>query len=135
MPMLKDLGHFPAGGPESREAKLFYHLSEDNSIRMISGKRTPALLSVWASNDVVQFGTIKLLSGGAGPQQTEWDAHKGDAVFYVLEGPMTFFIKDRVETYDVQEGDFMFIPAGETYKIINYYGKTIKAVFSVAPEF
>lgn len=135
MPMLKDLGHFPAGGPESRKAKLFYHLTEDNSIRMISGKRTPALLSVWASNDVVQFGTIKILSGGAGPQQTEWDAHKGDAVFHVLQGPMTFFVRDSGETYDVEEGDFMFIPAGQTYKIINYYGKTIKAVFSVAPEF
>ena len=135
MPMLKDLGQYPASGPESRDEKLFYHLTEENSIRMISGKKTPALLSVWASNDVVQFGTLKLLSGGAGPQQTEWDSHKGDAVFYVLEGPMTFFIKGRSETYDVQQGDFMFIPAGETYKIINYYGKSIKAVFSVAPEF
>lgn len=99
-----------------------------------SGKKTPALLSVWASNDVVQFGTIKVLSGGAGPQQTEYDSHKGDAVFHVLHGPMTFYIKDRKETYDVQEGDFMFIPEGEIYKIINFYEKTIEAVFAIAPE-
>ena len=136
MPMLKDLGHFPGSGPESREAKLFYHLKDDNehAIRMISGKKTPALISLWVSNDVMQFGTIKVLTGGAGPQQTEWDAHKGDAVFHVLSGPMTFLIKDRVETYDVEEGDFMFIPAGEQYKILNFYGKTIEAVFSIAPE-
>lgn len=135
MATLNDLGRFPAAGPEARDAMLFYKLSDENSIRMISGKRTPALLSVWASNDVVQFGTIKLLTGGPGPQQTEYDKHPGDAVFHVLSGPMTFYMKERGETFDVEEGDFMVIPAGETYKIINYYGKTIEAVFIVAPEF
>lgn len=134
-PMVKDLGAFPASGPEGREKKIFYHLSDDNSIKMISGKRTPALLSVWASNDVVQFGTIKVLSGGPGPQQTEWDQHPGDIVFYILKGTMSFFVKEQGDTFDVEEGDFMYIPAGMTYKIINYYGKTTEAIFSVAPEF
>lgn len=129
------LGAFPEAGPAAREKKLFYKLTEEESIRLISGKKTPALLSVWSSNDVVQFGTIKVLSGGAGPQQTEFDRHPGDAVFYVLDGPLTFYIKERKETYDVQPGDFMFIPEGETYKIINFYGKTAKAVFMVAPKF
>lgn len=133
--MRQDLGRFPAPGPQSREDKLFYKLTEDEGIKMISGKKTPALLSVWASNDVIQFGTIKILAGGAGPQQTEFDTHKGDAVFYVTDGPMTFYLPDRVETYDVEPGDFMFIPQGERYKIINYYGHTIRAVFMVAPEF
>lgn len=133
--MMKDLGHFPASGPQSREDKLFYKLTDTEGIKMISGKKTPALLSVWASNDVVQFGTIKVLSGGPGPQQTEFDTHNGDAVFYVKEGPMTFYLPDRVETYDVEPGDFMFIPQGERYKIINYYEHTAFAVFAVAPEF
>ena len=133
--MLSDLGKFPADGAAAREQKVFYHLSDEKSIKMISGKKTPALLSVWASNDVVQFGTIKLLAGGAGPQQTEWDKHPGDIVFYVLKGPMTFYVKEQGDTFDVEEGDFMYIPAGMTYKIINYYGKSIEAVFSVAPEF
>lgn len=130
-----DLGAFPVSGPLSRKERLFYKLTEENSIRMISGEKTPALLSVWCSNDLIQFGTIRLLSGGAGPQQTEFDTHAGDAVFYVLDSPMTFFIKDRNETYDVQPGEYMVIPEGETYKIINYYGKTTKAVFAVAPKF
>lgn len=132
---LNNLGKFPTDGPTAREQKVFYHLSDENSIKMISGKKTPALLSVWASNDVVQFGTIKILAGGAGPQQTEWDSHPGDIVFYVLKGPMTFYVKEQGETFDVKEGDFMYIPAGMTYKVINYYGKSIEALFSVAPEF
>ena len=135
MALQEQLGNFPAEGPESRERQLFYKLTEDDSIRMISGKKTPALLSVWASNDVMQFGSIRLLSGGPGPQQTEFDVHKGDAVFYVLDGPMTFYFPDRLETYDVEKGDFMFIPEGERYKIINYYGHTAKAQFVVAPAF
>ncbi|MFV0364598.1 MAG: cupin domain-containing protein [Suipraeoptans sp.] len=130
-----DIGKFPASGPDSRKAGRFYRLTEEQGIKMISGTRTPGLLSVWASNDVVQFGTVKILTGGAGPQQTEYDKHPGDAVFHVLEGPMTFYLPDRVETFDVEEGDFMFIPEGEKYKIINYSGKTIKSVFMIAPEF
>ena len=135
MALLEELGRFPADGPESREKQLFYKLTEDDSIRMISGRKTPALLSMWASNDVMQFGSIRLLSVGVGPQQTEYDVHKGDAVFYILEGPMTFYLPDRQETYDVAKGDFMFIPEGERYKIINYYGHTVKAQFVVAPAF
>lgn len=135
MAAMADLGVFPAPGPKSREDKIFYHLSDDEGIKMISGAKTPALMSVWCSNDVVQFGTILILAGGAGPQQTEYDTHKGDAVFYVLDGPITFFLPDRGETYDVQPGDFMFIPEGECYKMVNYYGHSAKAVFIVAPEF
>ena len=56
MALLEELGRFPADGPESREKQLFYKLTEDDSIRMISGRKTPALLSMWASNDVMQFG-------------------------------------------------------------------------------
>ena len=48
---------------------------------------------------------------------------------------MTFYVKEQGETFDVKEGDFMYIPAGMTYKVINYYGKSIEALFSVAPEF
>lgn len=133
--MMNDLGRYPEDGTKAREKKLFYKLSDENSIKMISGTKTPALLSIWASNDVIQFGTIQVLSGGVGPQQTEYDRHPGDAAFHVLSGPMTFFFPERKETYEVEEGDFMFIPAGEKYKIINYYGKMIKAVFAVAPDF
>ncbi|MBQ9611771.1 MAG: cupin domain-containing protein [Lachnospiraceae bacterium] len=130
-----DLGHFPASGPEGREKKLFYKLTEQNGIKMISGTKTPALMSVWASNDVMQFGTIKILTGGPAPQQTEYDTHAGDAIFYVMDGPATFFLPDRTQTFNVEPGDFMFIPQGERYKIINYYGHTAKVLFFVAPEF
>ncbi|MEE8886575.1 MAG: cupin domain-containing protein [Eubacteriales bacterium] len=130
-----DLGNFPANGPQSREEKVFYKLTDDNCIKMISGSRTPALLNVWVSNDVIQFGNIKILTGGPGPQQTEWDSHPGDAVFYIKEGPVTFLIRETKETFNVEEGDFMFIPEGSTYKMINFYGKPAKAVFMVAPRF
>jgi mannose-6-phosphate isomerase-like protein (cupin superfamily) len=128
------LGLFPAPGPQARKDKKFYKLSEDGSIKMISGEKTPALISFWCSNDVVQFGTLTILSGGPSPQQTEYDEHKGDAVFCVLSGKVSFHLKKRKETYTLEPGDFMFIPEGETYKIINYYASTAKVIFSIAPE-
>lgn len=133
MPSMADIGSWPARGPQAREDQVFYKLSEDDSIRLISGTHTPALISLWASNDVMQFGTFKLLSGGPQPQQTEWDSHKGDAVFMVLEGTATFFTRQK-ETFLVEKGDFMLVPEGTEYKIINYYGETLKLVFVVAPE-
>ena len=137
--MMADLGHFPTSGPEGREKRLFYALGDNNAIRIISGDRTPALITVWASNDVMQFGTIEILAGGNGPQQTEWDEHPGDAVFYVLDGPLTFYTgnveDDTQQTFDVEPGDYMFIPEKTRYKIINFYGHKAKAVFAVAPTF
>ena len=134
-----NLGQFPMSGPEGREQKVFSRLTEEDGIKMISGEVTPALMSVWASNDVIQFGTMKLLSGGATPQQTEWDQHPGDAVFYVIDGPVTFytgeFEKETQQTFNVEVGDYMFIPEGTRYKMINFYGSTAKVLFMVAPEF
>ena len=131
---LKDIGRFPEEGNTAREKKLFYKLSEEDSIHMISGTHTPALISLWASNDVMQFGTYKLLSGGPQPQQSEYDSHPGDAVFYVSEGTATFFLPDTKETFLVEKGDFMTIPENTQYKIINYYAGTLKMVFVVAPK-
>ena len=131
----KDLGRFPVSGPEGREKKEFYRLTEKDGIKLISGNTTPSLISVWCSNDVIQFGSQKILSGGAVPQQTEWDEHPGDACFYVLDGPVTFFTKKTKETYHVETGDFFFLPADTAYKMINYYGHTIKVLFMIAPQF
>ena len=130
-----DLGHFPVDGQEGRSKRTFYRLTEKDGIKMISGSKTPALMSVWASNDVVQFGTIQILAGGSGPQQTEYDEHPGDAVFYILDGPVTFFCPDTTQTFHVETGDYFFLPEKTRYKIINYYGHTVKAIFMVAPEF
>ena len=133
--MRDQLGAFPAAGPESREKKLFYRLTEKDGIKMISGSEIPSLISVWCSNDVVQFGTQKILAGGPRPQQTEWDKHPGDACFWVMEGPVTFFTKESQETFNVEKGDFFFLPENTEYKIINYYGHTAKILFAIAPEF
>lgn len=135
MEAVQEIGSIPELGPVAREKRIFYKLSDQTAFKMITGRKTPALMSVWASNDVLQFGTIKLLTGGPGPQQTECDKHPGDAVFYVLEGTITFFLTDRKETFNAEQGDFMFIPENEAYKIINYGGKPTKAVFAVAPKF
>ena len=129
-----DLGKFPMSGPEGREKKVFSRLREADGIKMITGEATPALMSVWCSNDVIQFGSLKILAGGPVPQQTEWDQHPGDACFYVLDGPVTFFTSDK-QTFHVEKGDFFFLPEKTIYKIINYYGHTVKVLFMIAPEF
>lgn len=131
---IHDLGHFPAEGNAARESKAFYKVTSDTALHVVSGRNSPVLLKVFASNDVVTLGECIIPTGGIGPRQTEYDQHPGDAVFYIKSGPLTFLMPDTVETFHVQNGDFMFIPENTRYKIINYTAELGKAIFIVAPE-
>lgn len=131
---IKDLGSFPVEGEKARESAEFYVINNESALKVISGKKSPVMLNFYTSNDVVNLGEMLIPTGGVGPRQTEFDTHPGDAVFYIKQGPLTFFLPDIGETYHVENGDFMFIPENNRYKIINYTGKLAKAIFIVAPQ-
>lgn len=131
---MKKLGQFPASGEEARKQQCFYKITHENSIKVISGKKTPVLLEFFVSNDVVHVGEIIIPAGGTGPRQTEYDTHKGDALFFIVDGPLTFHLKESREVFQAESGESVFIPEGYEYKIINYTGKLTKAVFVIAPE-
>lgn len=125
---------FPVSGEEAREKGQFYKITSDTAIKTVSGKKNPVLLEFRVSNDFVNLGVITIPAGGIGPRQTEYDSHKGDAVLYVEEGPITFYFPDTKKVFQVEKSEFMFIPENTVYKMINYTGKVVKAVFIVAPE-
>ncbi|MDO4274571.1 MAG: cupin domain-containing protein [Eubacteriales bacterium] len=131
---MNKLGQFPADGQEARKSGKFYKLTSDTALKVVSGTKTPVLLNMFVSNDVMSVGELVIPAGGIGPRQTEFDVHDGDAVFYVKEGPLTFFFKESKEVFYIEDGDFAFIPKGYEYKVINYSGKVAKAVFVVAPK-
>lgn len=130
---VSSLGHFPIDGPCARETGEFTKITPETALRIVSGKNMPVLLKFFVSNDVVNFGTVEIPTGGIGPRQTECDHHNGDAIFYVEEGPATFLLTDSGEVYQVESGDFMFLPEKTNYKIINYTGHMVKTVFIIAP--
>jgi len=128
------IGKWPANSSEARKNREFVKVSRENMLRTIHGENHPVPITFFVSNDLVHMGEIMIPSGGEGSRASEPDCHKGDAVFYVEAGPVTFFLPDTFDTFLVEEGEAMYIPEGTRYQCINYNDKPIKVIFSIAPE-
>jgi len=129
-----DIGRWPVQGSECRrDPKLFYHIKEDKKLINVHGIEHPMLIKFFVSNDLVHMGEFILPAGGNGSRASEPDSHAGDCVLFVENGPITVFLPDTVEAFDVQAEEAMFIPEGICYQLINYTAGSVKAIFSIAP--
>ncbi len=129
-----DIGRWPVPGPECRkEPILFYHITEDKKLVNVHGTEYPMLIRFFVSNDLLHMGEFILPAGGTGCRASEADSHKGDCALYVEQGPITVFLPDTQEAFDVQVAEVMFIPEDTRYQLINYTPDTVKAIFSIAP--
>lgn len=59
------------------------------------------------------------------------DEHKGDAALYCIDGPITVNLVDMQESYQVEEGDTFFLPAGTKYQLVNFQARPVKMVFAI----
>ncbi len=129
-----DIGRWPVPGPECRkEPILFYHITEEKKLLNVHGTQYPMLVKFFVSNDLVHMGELILPAGGVGSRASEPDAHKGDCVLFVESGPITVFLPDTLEAFDVQEEEAMFVPMGVRYQLVNYTDHGVKAIFCIAP--
>ncbi len=128
------LGDFPVDWKQARKTAQFAKVTRENALNMISGEKTPVLLSFRASNEFVHFGEMIIPAGGIGPRQTEYDSHAGDAVFYVKNGKAAFLMEENGDVFEVSAKEYMFIPKNTRYKCINYSGEVVTLVFIVAPN-
>jgi gentisate 1,2-dioxygenase len=129
-----DIGRWPVPGPDCRrDPKLFYHITEEKKLLNIHGIEHPMLIKFFVSNDLVHMGELILPAGGTGSRASEPDSHEGDCVLFVEWGPITVFLPDTLEAFDVQREEAMFIPEGVSYQLINYTAAAVKAIFSIAP--
>ncbi len=130
-----DIGRWPVPGPECRrEPILFYHITEEKKLLNVHGTEHPMLVKFFVSNDLLHMGEFILPAGGAGSRASEPDSHRGDCVLFVEWGPITVFLPDTLEAFDVQVEEAMFVPEGVRYQLINYTDHQTKAIFSIAPS-
>jgi gentisate 1,2-dioxygenase len=129
-----DIGRWPVPGPDCRkEPILFYHISEEKKLLNVHGTEYPMLVKFFVSNDLVHMGEFIIPSGGTGSRASEPDSHRGDCALYVENGPVTVFLTETMEAFDIQKEEVMFIPEGVKYQMINYSDHTAKVIFSIAP--
>ena len=129
-----DIGRWPVPGPSCRQKPiLFYHITEEKKLINVHGVTYPMLVKFFVSNDLVHMGEFILPSGGTGSRASEPDSHRGDCVLFVEEGPITVFLPETLEAFDILVNEAMFIPEGVSYQLINYTKGPVKAIFSIAP--
>ncbi|MFH1569954.1 MAG: cupin domain-containing protein [Gemmatimonadota bacterium] len=129
-----DIGRWPVPGPECRKAPvLFYHITEEKKLLNVHGTQYPMLIKFFVSNDLLHMGEFIIPAGGTGSRASEPDQHRGDAVLFVQEGPVTFFLTETQAAFDVQPEEAMLIPEGVSYQMINYTDHPIRVIFSIAP--
>lgn len=128
------LGKWPIPGEEARRkpARMMV-VSRDKMLRLIHGERAPMYVVLYVSNDLLHVGEFVIPAGGPSVRASDIEDHKGDEVFYVVEGPVSVFLTETKQTFEVQEGDAFLIPEGTKHQYVNFTDKTVKAVFAVAP--
>jgi hypothetical protein len=131
--LARNLGSWPIQGQQARESKDLVKISRENMLKTIHGEKHPVPMTFFVSNDVIHMGEFCIPSGGEGSRATEPDSHPGDAVFYVERGPITFFLPDSYDAFEVQEKEAFYLPSGTVFQCINYSANTVKTIFSVAP--
>jgi mannose-6-phosphate isomerase-like protein (cupin superfamily) len=129
-----DIGRWPLPGPQSRQDPLlFYHIREEDKLINIHGTQYPMLIKFAVSNDLLHVGEFILPGGGISSRASEADVHRGDCLLYIDKGPITIYLPDTTEAFDVQESEAFFIPEGVRYQLINYTAGAVRAIFAIAP--
>lgn len=132
---IDQLGKFPVEGKEARKKPVqFYHISRNQMLRTIKGENYPVSLTFHVSNDFLHVGEIVIPPGGKGVRASEPDSHDGDEALYAEIGPIVVLFPETGETFEVQEGETLYIPEGMKHQYMNYSSNVIKGVFAVAPN-
>lgn len=130
---INQLGRFPLEGKEARTKPIYYYvMNEKNCITTIFGLKHPMRIRFFVSNDYLHTGEFYLPSGGVGSRVSEIDFHDGDMVIYGTKGPITVFLPITTETFQIEEGDIMYLPPRTRYQFINYNSGPIVGYFTVA---
>lgn len=129
--MIKGFGQWPVNGALARKTGEFIKVTDSNKLRTIHGRTYPVPVNFFFSTDLGHMGEIIIPFGGCGVRAMEQMQIKGDATFFVEDGPITFFFPDTQDTYTVEEHEVMFIPANTTFQCINYCAKIVRVIFSV----
>ena len=128
------LGRWPVDGKEARIKKDHIKVDENKMLRLIHGKNHPMLVRFYVSNDLIHMAEFEIPAGGEGPRTSEPEKHKGDETLYVASGPITVFLPDTLDAYEVPEGSVMLIPEGTRHQYQNFTDKSVKGIFSIAPH-
>ena len=130
------IGKWPLPGPQARKEKEIWVIKPEETLEVIHGSENHMLVSFAVSNDFIHFGSLTVPAG----VKTDPEVHKGDEVFYVLEGSISVVISSPEESesvsksrFEVKNGERFLIPEGTYHSYLNLSTKPVKLIFGIAP--
>jgi len=132
------LGAYPLDGATARARKQMFNVPAHRTLNVVHGSTNHFMVSFHVSNDFLHSGTFAL----PGDFESDVESHKGDEVFYVLEGTVSVVVQDKsfnpkavsVSRLEARTGDRCFIPEGTPHRYVNLGTEPATAYFTIAPE-
>lgn len=129
------LGKWPMALPETRNLLLreggMVTLGQRDALHLVLGDKTPTLVSLYVSTDLMTAGTVQLRAG----QRADPEAHPGDEVLYVVKGRLHVYLPDTRDWFEANPKDSVFLPEGTRHQYWNYGDQPVEFAFVVTPRY
>lgn len=129
------LGKWPAeqAGERARAASgggLLVVRRED-CLRLIAGSKTPTLVSLFVSTDLMTAGVIEL---GVG-KMADAESHPGDEALVCTRGRLNVYLPASYDWFELHPKDSLFLPEGALHQYCNMSDQPAEFFFTVAPRY
>lgn len=132
------VGSYPCRAGYALKARRIFTVSPQQTLRLVHGHGSRALISLFVCNEVISVGTILIPPGSV----TELESHPGDEVLCGLTGELSVVIQAgdqsarsvSVPRLEVEPGERLLIPEGHPHSYYNSSDKPVFALFAVAPQ-
>ncbi len=131
-PTIDCLGQWPVAGKQARKAPvLLYSIPDHKKLISVYGAQHPMLVKFFVSNDLFHMGEFYLPSGSESCRASEPLTHGSDCGLYIKQGPVAVYLIQSGETFLMEDGEVMFLPANTEYQLLNYTDHGVHMIFSI----
>jgi len=129
------LGNWPAAKFQTQETAAreggLVTIRREDRLHFIAGNKTPTLVSLLVSTDLITAGCIELGINKMADSET----HPGDEALVVIRGRLNVYLPETYDWFEVQPKDSLFIPEGTPHQYCNMSDEPVEFFFVVAPRY
>lgn len=129
------LGKWPAERPRARDAAWreggMVRIGRQECLHLICGEKTPLLVSLFVSTEVLTAGHLEILPGKMGDSE----AHPGDEALFVIRGRLNVYLPDTYDWFEVNPKDSLYLPEGTRHQYANMSDAPLAFFFAVSPRY
>jgi mannose-6-phosphate isomerase-like protein (cupin superfamily) len=129
------LGKWPAERFTARERAAreggLLTIRRADCLRLIAGDKTPTLVSLFVSTELMTAGVIEL---GVG-KMADVESHPGDEALVCTAGRLNVYLPESYDWFELHPKDSLFIPEGTPHQYCNMSDQPLGFFFTVAPRY